>query len=195
MLHRINLLPWREELQARHKRRFVSILALGAVLAVGAQWIAASYLQHQTDTQQARARYLDSYIGQLDKRINELKQVEQEHQALLTRLSVVENLQTERNKTTDFMNVLPTLVPEGVYVDKIKMNGLHIQMSGISDTTSRLATMLDNLESSADIRQVEMHSIVHDKPRFGKKFQTFNVSFSFVSTRPEVSKQGGKHHG
>lgn len=120
----------------------------------------------------------------LDRKIEALKKVEQEHKALLTRLAVVEKLQMKRNKPTDFMNLLPPLIPEGVYVDKIKMNGTHIRLSGISDTTSRLATMLDNLESSPLVGNVEMHSIVHGKRRFGKKFQTFNVSFSFIPAKP-----------
>tara|TARA_Y100001956_G_scaffold81093_1_gene97760 strand:- start:2901 stop:3488 length:588 start_codon:yes stop_codon:yes gene_type:complete len=195
MLHSVNLLPWREQLRDRHKHRFLSMLAIGIIIAVGIQWAAASYLQQQTQSQQARLNYLNSYIAQLDKRINDLKQVEQEHKALLTRLSVVEKLQNHRNKTTDFMNALPLLIPEGVYVDKIKMNGLQVRVSGISDTTSRLATMLDNLESSTHIRNVEMHSIVHDKPRFGKKFQTFNVSFSFVVPRPLANLEGDKQDG
>lgn len=195
MLHSINLLPWREQLRNRHKHRFIGLLVVGIGIAVAIQWGGASYLKQQTQAQQSRLHYLESYIGQLDKQINSLKQVEQEHKALLTRLSVVEKLQNQRNKTTDFMNSLPNLIPEGVYVDKIKMNDLHVRLSGISDTTSRLATMLDNLESSAHIRDVEMHSIVHDKPRFGKKFQTFNVSFSFVAEVPQVIADGGKQNG
>ncbi|RTZ13886.1 pilus assembly protein PilN [Vibrio aquaticus] len=182
MLHNVNLLPWRDEQRLRHKKRFVLMLLGAVMVAVLAQWGMGSYLKTQAQAQQARLNYLTSYIAQLDKRINALKEVEQEHKALLTRLEVVEQLQTLRNKTTDFMNAIPTLIPEGVYVDKIKMNGQQIQISGISDTTSRLATMLDNLEKSALLSNVEMHSIVHGKARFGKKFQTFNVSFSFNSS-------------
>ncbi|MFM2591164.1 PilN domain-containing protein [Vibrio sp. TBV020] len=179
MLHNVNLLPWRDDLRMRHKKRFVWLVMIAVLVAIAAQWGAGKYLQNQAQIQQSRLSYLTSYITQLDRRINELKMVEQDHKALLTRLQVVEQLQALRNKTTDFMNAVPSYIPEGVYVDKIKMNGHHIQISGISDTTSRLATMLDNLEKSSLLSNVEMHSIVHGKVRFGKKFQTFNVSFSF----------------
>lgn len=179
MLHKINLLPWRDTQREQHKRRFVSLLVLGVLFAVSLQWLAGSYLSKQNQQQQSRLIYLSAYINQLDQRIHSLKQVEGEHKALLTRLDVVEHLQSQRNKTTQFMNAIPDLVPAGVYVDKIKMNGGRIEMSGISDTTSRLATMLDKLETSPSMTDIEMHSIVHGKARFGKKFQTFNVSFSF----------------
>ncbi|NOH81673.1 PilN domain-containing protein [Vibrio sp. RE86] len=191
MLHNVNLLPWRDELRARHKKRFLQLVLLGALLAFGLQWIAGNYLEQQSQQQYSRISYLKSYIGQLDKQIHALKKVEQEHKALLTRLSVVEQLQVNRNKTTDFMNAVPLLIPDGVYVDKIKMNGQRIEIAGISDTTSRLATMLDNLEKSAQLKNVEMHSIVHGKIRFGKKFQVFNVSFVFASSTVKKGEQNG----
>jgi len=181
MLHQINLLPWRDELRAQHKKRFIQLVILGTLVAVMGQWAIGHYFQQEKARQQARLIYLEQYIDQLDKQIRSLKVAEREHKAILTRLDVVESLQSGRNKTTHFMNLMPELIPEGVYVDKIKMNEQEIEMSGISDSTARLATMLDNLERSASLSNVEMHSIVHNRKRFNKEFQTFKVSFSFVS--------------
>ncbi|QFT11012.1 PilN domain-containing protein [Vibrio sp. THAF190c] len=181
MLHQINLLPWRDELRAQHKKRFIQLVILGSLVALMGQWAIGHYFQQEKARQQARLTYLEQYIGQLDEQIRSLKVAEREHKAILTRLDVVESLQSGRNKTTYFMNLMPELIPEGVYVDKIKMNGQEIEMSGISDSTARLATMLDNLERSASLSNVEMHSIVHNRKRFNKEFQTFKVSFSFVS--------------
>lgn len=191
MLHSLNLLPWREALKARHRRRFFSLVVLGVLLASGVQWGAGAYLDYQKGLQQQRLDYLNRYIASLDKQIDNLKQVEKEHSALLTRLSVVEELQQQRNKTTDFMNLIPAMIPQGVYVDKIKMNGQQLEVSGISDTTSRLATMLDNLEKSSQLSNVEMHSIVLGKQRFGKQFQTFQVSFSLLN-QDDANRQGAQ---
>ncbi|MEH0667831.1 PilN domain-containing protein [Vibrio scophthalmi] len=191
MLHSLNLLPWREALKARHRRRFFSLVVLGVLLAGGVQWGAGAYFDYQKGLQQQRLDYLNRYIASLDKQIDNLKQVEKEHSALLTRLSVVEELQQQRNKTTDFMNLIPAMIPQGVYVDKIKMNGQQLEVSGISDTTSRLATMLDNLEKSSQLSNVEMHSIVLGKQRFGKQFQTFHVSFSLLN-QDDANRQGAQ---
>ncbi|MGF1752629.1 PilN domain-containing protein [Vibrio makurazakiensis] len=204
MLHQINLLPWRDEIRAQHKRRFLSLLILGVLIAVGAQWSVGFYFKQQHGEQSARLSYLEQYIVQLDQQINSLEMAKKEHQAILTRLAVVEDLQNGRNKTTDFMNLMPSMIPEGVYVDKIKMNGLELEVSGISDSTARLATMLDNLERSDLLMDVEMHSIIHNRKRFNKEFQTFKVSFkvkplslSFNSknslTAIYLNEQGGSH--
>ncbi|NMT56395.1 pilus assembly protein PilN, partial [Vibrio parahaemolyticus] len=107
------------------------------------------FFEYQQDQQQDRLDYLTHYIAELDQRIEAMKIAEQEHSKILERLKVVEGLQNGRNKTTEFMNLMPAVIPEGVYVDKIKMNDLEIEISGISDSTPKLATMLDNMERSA----------------------------------------------
>ncbi|CAH1530101.1 Type IV pilus biogenesis protein PilN [Vibrio owensii] len=192
MLHHINLLAWRENQREEHRRRFIGLIVLGAIAALGLQWGIGKYYQYQQDQQQQRLDYLAHYISQLDKRIEAMKIAEQEHGKILERLKIVEGLQNGRNKTTEFMNLMPSVIPEGVYVDKIKMNDYEIEISGISDSTPRLATMLDNMERSAKLLDVEMHSIVHGKARFGKEFQTFKVSFMFKGAS---IKEGGKQHG
>ncbi|EJG1726041.1 PilN domain-containing protein [Vibrio parahaemolyticus] len=192
MLYRINLLPWRENQREEHRRRFVGFVVLGVMVAFGIQWSVGKYYEYQQDLQQERLDYLTTYISDLDKRIEAMKIAELEHSKILERLKVVEALQNGRNKTTDFMNLMPAVIPEGVYVDKIKMNDLEIEISGISDSTPRLATMLDNMERSAKLLDVEMHSIVHGKARFGKEFQTFKVSFMFNTVE---EKKEGKQHG
>ncbi|AGV17670.1 PilN domain-containing protein [Vibrio alginolyticus] len=191
MLYRINLLPWRESQREEHRRRFISLVALGMLVAVGIQWGIGKFFEYQQDQQQERLDYLTHYIAELDQRIEAMKIAEQEHSKILERLKVVEGLQNGRNKTTEFMNLMPAVIPEGVYVDKIKMNDLEIEISGISDSTPKLATMLDNMERSAKLNDVEMHSIVHGKARFGKEFQTFKVSFMFKVTEKKLEAQRG----
>jgi type IV pilus assembly protein PilN len=191
VLYRINLLPWRENQREEHRRRFISLVALGMLVAVGIQWGIGKFFEYQQDQQQDRLDYLTHYIAELDQRIEAMKIAEQEHSKILERLKVVEGLQNGRNKTTEFMNLMPAVIPEGVYVDKIKMNDLEIEISGISDSTPKLATMLDNMERSAKLNDVEMHSIVHGKARFGKEFQTFKVSFMFKVTEKKLEAQRG----
>ncbi|EPP5370546.1 PilN domain-containing protein [Vibrio cholerae] len=194
MLHKVNLLPWRDARREAHKRRFLGLVTLGVLLAVLMQFAAGEYLGGQMALQQERIGYLQQHIFSLDQQIAKLKIAEEEHKALLTRLTVVEHLQQKRNKTTEFMNQMPNLIPEGVYVDKIKMNGHQIEITGISDSTARLATMLDNLEKSDKLTDVEMHEIVSGNKRFGKQFQSFKVSFQIL-TSASNPQAGGAHNG
>ncbi|WP_153445876.1 PilN domain-containing protein [Vibrio algicola] len=188
MLHDINLLPWREEKREEYKQRFYGMVVLGVLLALALQWFGSLYIDHLKTQQQTRNQQLQTYVKELDKQLVSLKAIEAKHRSILTRLRLVESLQNERNKTTDFMNLMPELVPEGVYIDKMKMNGREVEIAGISDSTARLATMLDSFERSAWLSDVEMHSIISGKVLFGKKFQTFKVSFRFESKQPETAQ-------
>ena len=119
MLYSVNLLPWREQKRQQHRHRFYQLLILAVLVAVGIQYGFGAFIGEQNAIQQQRLNYLKDYNSRLDKQLSRLKLTEQEHQALLQRLSVVESLQQQRNKSTEFMNAIPAMIPEGVYVDKI----------------------------------------------------------------------------
>ncbi|PWI33121.1 pilus assembly protein PilN [Vibrio albus] len=189
MPHKVNLLSWREEQRERHKKRFLTNMVFGVLVAAGLQWLAGYYIDYQQSRQRSRIEQLHDHVAVLDKKIEQLSEVESKHSSILTKLAKVEELQHSRNKTTEFMNLMPQLVPHGVYVDKIKMNGTELEMAGISDSTARLATMLDNFENSEFIADVEMHSIVHGDKRFGRKFQSFSMSFYFIASDSEAVDQ------
>ena len=197
MLHSINLFPWREALRAGHKRRFLQLMSLGALLALFMQWGTGYYFDRQNQQQQRRIGFLNQHIQRLDQRLRALKITEAEHQALQARLSVVESLQQKRNKTTQLMHLMPELIPEGVYVDKISMKGDEVEVSGISDSTARLATMLDKFEKSPHLSAVGMHSIAAGTQRFNKDFQSFKVSFHFYVVQPALGESilQSEHHG
>ncbi len=179
MLHSINLLPWRETQKRAYQRRFVTYLLLVSGVSLSLQWLVSGYLDYQLMVQQQRISFLNQHIVKLDQQILSLNQVEQQHQDLTTRLATLESLQAKRNKTTKLMDLVPQLIPEGVYIDQMTMNSHSVVIRGISDNTARLATMLNLLESSPLVTDLEMHSIVSGHYRFNRKFQSFEVSFLF----------------
>ncbi|MGF1779122.1 PilN domain-containing protein [Vibrio nomapromontoriensis] len=177
----VNLLPWREKRRHQHRQRFVVVLIAAVVIAAATVQTAMWFVSMQIEEQQARQRYLQQKVTGYQKDIASLVKVTQFHAALEQRLGYVEMLQIQRNKTTLVMNALPTLVPSGVYVDKVRMEGTNFKLSGISSSTAKLAQMLERFETSALLQNVDMHSIVHGNQRFGQSYQSFNISFQFNS--------------
>jgi type IV pilus assembly protein PilN len=155
------------------------LLGSGLLVAALLQYGAARYFDYQQGRQQVRNQRLNQQITLLDSKIRELAQAQEARQSLLMRLEQVELLQNARNKTTELMNLLPTLVPTGVYIDKVKLDGYQLELAGISDSTVYLATMLKNFEHSAQMLEMDIYEIVHGEARFGKQFQTFRVSLRF----------------
>ncbi|MCL9775579.1 PilN domain-containing protein [Vibrio methylphosphonaticus] len=177
----VNLLPWREKKRHQHRQRFVVALIVAVAIAAAAVQAAMWYVSMQIETQQTRQRYLQQKVSDYQKDIASLAKVTQSHTALEQRLGYVETLQIQRNKTTLVMNALPTLVPNGVYVDKVRMEGTSFKLSGISSSTAKLAQMLERFETSGLLLNVDMHSIVHGNQRFGQRYQSFSISFQLDS--------------
>ncbi|WP_239424364.1 PilN domain-containing protein [Vibrio galatheae] len=172
------MLNWREEKRRARQRRLLALLLAGGVMAVGLQITLGVYLDKQYVLQQQRNQYLASYTLQLSEQLNQLQMLEQTHQALQSRLNLVQALQVERNRTTNIMNLLPQMIPAGVYLDQVKMNDGHIQLEGISESTSLLAIMLQSLEASPLVTNIEMHSIVDGTVRFARNYQAYKVAFT-----------------
>ncbi len=179
----INFTPWREKRREQYRQRFFLSLILVVSVSILIQWLAGYFLAKQQAVQVTRNTEIKAYIHYLDQQISRLDKAKASHKSIVTRLDSVETLQHNRNKVTQFMNLLPTLVPVGVYVDKIDMNGLQVEISGISDSTADLATMLDKLERSDSVEDIEIHSIVSGRHLFGQLFKTFKVSFVLLSAR------------
>ncbi|MBB1312276.1 PilN domain-containing protein [Aliivibrio sp. SR45-2] len=183
MAYEINLLSWRDEKRLKYKQRFIAILVLAVILSVCLQWGFARYLNHQASLQDSRNNSLTTHVTWLNSELKGLAEIGKQHEAILTRLKVVENLQQNRNKTTQILNLLPEVITEGVYLNKIRMDARSIEMKGFSDSNARLATMLDKLERSTQIVDVEMHSIVSGQTMFGHEMSRFDVSFRLLAPK------------
>ncbi|MGR6840705.1 PilN domain-containing protein [Aliivibrio wodanis] len=189
MAYQINLLPWREEQRTKYKQRFILMLILGVMLSVFSQWGVAQFLEQQTIQQEERNRSLKNRVAFLNEELKGLNEIGKQHEEILTRLEAVELLQHNRNQTTQLLNVLPVMIDEGIYLNKVRMHERQVEIKGFSDSNARLASMLDKLERSPHIASVEMHSIVSGEKIFGHDMSRFEVSFRLFSLRKENEEE------
>jgi type IV pilus assembly protein PilN len=181
----VNLLPWRDQKRAMLKRQFMILCIAIAFVALAICMLIGHYLSQQISLQQQRNLLLSNKVDQYQQDITILSSAMRDHQNLEARLAQVEQLQRKRHQTTAFMNLLPTLIPTGVYLDKVKMEGALFKLHGFSERTSHLAQLLKLLEDSPLIHSVSMHSIVHGRQRFERDVQLFEASFMLRDASPD----------
>lgn len=191
MLHNINLLPWREEAKQKHQQRFWGLLALTLICAVLVQASIGYWFDIEYNKQAASLDQLKVNVAQLNGQIKQIETVQLKKEDLLARLEVISALQQNRNKTTELMNLFQQVIPSGVYVDKIKMQGLSVTVVGISENTTQLTTLLDTLESSPQLTDIIIHSISDNAQRFNQNFQKFNLSFQLLPNEQTLVDQAG----
>ncbi len=145
---RINLLPHRELKRAARRRQFAAMLALVLVVAIGVVALGQIVITTRTATQEARNQFLDQEIAKLDTQITEIKKIREQTQALLERKQVVETLQSNRTEMVHLFDELIRVLPDGLYLKSIKQTGADLSLSGYTQSSARVSTLMRNLEGS-----------------------------------------------
>ncbi|MFZ6046057.1 type 4a pilus biogenesis protein PilN [Pseudomonas sp. CR3202] len=145
---RINLLPWREQLREERKQRF--LVALGAVLALGAVtvFLGDQYLKSAIENQQARNDFVRKEIAVLDARIKEISELKTRRQQLLERMKIIQDLQGNRPIIGRVFDQLVRTLPDGVFFTGLKMSGKNIAIIGAAESNNRVSNLMRNLDAS-----------------------------------------------
>ncbi len=145
---RINLLPWRAELRREQRIEFGIMLGITAVVAIVVSLAVWWYYDQKIDYQKQRNAFLDAEIAKLDKKIEEIKSMEQERERLVKRIEAIQNLQTVRPLEVRLFDEIVTTLPDGVYIKQIDQKGSAITIRGSAQSQSRVSNYMRNIEAS-----------------------------------------------
>ncbi|MHB1052155.1 MAG: PilN domain-containing protein [Thiobacillus sp.] len=145
---RINLLPHRELARAARRRQFNILLGMAVAAGVVVVLLGHSYIAASQSTQDARNAFLDQEIAKLDIQISEIKKIREQTQALLARKQVVETLQSNRTEVVHLFDQMIRLLPEGLYLKSFSQSGNVVTLSGYTQSSARVSTLMRNLENS-----------------------------------------------
>ena len=178
---RINLLPHRA-LKRKALQKQLSILA-GIVCAIGLLivWAGHAMIADQVDYQNTRNQYLNDQIAVLDKQIEEIREIKMQTQELLDRKGVVETLQSSRAEVVHLLDQLVRLLPDGVYLQSVKQEGLSINLVGYAQSNAWVSTLMRNLESSQWLESpvlIEIKAVTVNNTRQNE----FNLSVRLART-------------
>ena len=155
----INLLPWREQLREQRKKDFG--IALGVTVAAAALILFGvdRYFSAAIDNQNDVNTYLREQIGLLDQKIVEIRELQEQKEALTARMTVIQELQGNRPVIVRLFDELVRTLPEGVYYNSITRTNDNIALEGVAESNSRISALMRDLEASdwfdnPDLRQV-----------------------------------------
>ena len=176
---RVNLLPHRAEKRKARQVQFIILsafsLVLGAVI-VGFVYVA---IDTQISYQERRNTYLKQEIAVLDKQIEEIRKLREQTQALLSRKTVVENLQSTRSDVVHLLDQMLRILPDGVYLKSLKQNGYGINVVGYAQSSARVSTLMRSIEDSPwldtpTLIQVQAATVG------GKRLSEFQLNFNLT---------------
>ncbi len=144
----INLLPWREEERTRKKNEFYSILGGTVVLMAVIGLAVHVYMAGMIDYQESRNSYLQSEIRKVDAKIREIRDLEKKKEQLISRMRIIERLQSNRPEVVHLFDELVRLVPEGLLILELSQQGNNLMIRGQTQSNARVSAFMRALEDS-----------------------------------------------
>jgi type IV pilus assembly protein PilN len=159
----INLLPYRAERRKELQKQFITLAALTAVIGGIVWFLGHSFLENRIDEQNQRNKFLETKIGELDKKIAEIKKLKVQTQALLARKRVVETLQSNRTESVRLLDQLVRQLPDGVHLKSIKQSGKNVSVVGFATSNARVSTLMRNFDASPWLEEPKLVQIKASK--------------------------------
>lgn len=156
---RINLLPWRAERRKQRQREFYMVLGLAAAAAVVLGFLVSGYYSAQISGEETRNAYLNQQIAEMDKAIEQIKELDKKKSDLLARKKVIEELQANRSQMVHLFDALVRTIPDGVALTSIKQEGQQITLEGVAQSNARVSTYMRNLETSGWMTKPDLGKI------------------------------------
>ncbi|MBU0622104.1 MAG: PilN domain-containing protein [Gammaproteobacteria bacterium] len=186
---RINLLPHRAEKRKARQIQFIVLSVLSLMAGAIVVGFVHAAISTQISYQERRNAYLNQEIAILDKQIDEIRKLREQTQSLLSRKTVVENLQSTRSDVVHLLDQMLRILPDGVHLKSIKQNGYSISMVGYAQSNARVSTLMRSIEDSPWLDTPilkEIHSVTLNSPGSRASERTNEFSLSFNLTKQAV---------
>lgn len=159
-LIKINLLPYREEINKRKQQQFKTLM-YGAVL-IGLASIAGAYLfiDNMTNNQLERNTLLETSIAHLDSELTEIQKLKQEKDAFLLKKNKIEELQLKRLQAAKILDSLNETIPDNTYLTSLEaVTADSYRLNGRTSSDNRVANMMRAMPNTGIFNQPELLSI------------------------------------
>ena len=159
-LIKINLLPYREELNQKKKQKFNAVMAASGLIGVGLSVVAFMGINQAISTQESRNAFLEGEIKTLDTAIAEIASLKAEKEDFLAKKQKVEELQSKRFEGAHIIDTLNQLIPEGAFLLSVSSaNEKSYEIKGKASSDNRIAMFMKSLPSTMVFGQPELLEI------------------------------------
>lgn len=187
----INLLPWREERRQELKKAFLIGLAVVAGIAVALLLLANLIANAQLENQNARNVYLQKNIDELNRQVEEIKELEKRRDELLERMQIIQALQGNRPVIVHIFDDIVRTLPDGVFYNDFNMTGKVITLKGAAESNNRVSSLMRNLEASQWFKSPNLRA-VKAYPELGEQASTFDMTVDLEPLPGEVEEEAAK---
>jgi len=173
----INLLPWRERKREQEKKMFTTMVAVASMVAVFIVFLINYYANNLVSAQTQRNQLLQTEINHLDNEIKEIRALKQTREALISRMTIVQNLQSTRTLMVHLFDELIKVMPSGVYVTKLERKSDVVSLWGYSESNTNISNLMRNIEANGWIQNPILTEIKKNEGKKQPADNEFMLSF------------------
>ena len=160
---KINLLPWRQELNKQRQQEFVAISAAVALTAAAIVLLFHVLMSAQLSDQEERKAYIQSEIATLDSQIKQIDELQSRKEDLLERMKVIQDLQGRRPVIVRVFDELAHAVPDKIYLTSFIRVGDTFTIEGPAESNTQVSAFLRNLNASTWFKNPVLANVTADE--------------------------------
>ena len=192
---KINLLPWREELLKKKQKEFFNSIVLSVLTSFIILGMLHAYIEGLKTYQEQRNQILLNEIVLLDKKIVDIKSIEEKKKKLLAKIDLIQKLQESRPEIVHLFDEIPKTTPDGIFLTKFSQSGSELIFEGKSQSNSRVSAFMRAIDASPWLQNPRLTVIRSpDKPPIDKTNTEQLSDFTLLATQeknnPITEKKG-----
>lgn len=162
-----NLLPWRERKRELKKQQFFAGIGAVAIIASSSVFAAHLFMQDKVDYQASRNQFLEKETKILDKKIKEIKTLDDTRQALMDRIKVIEELQSTRPAIVHLFDEMVASLPKGMYLTHLQQKNTQVSLEGKAESNARVSSYMNKLNASSWLSSSNLQLISREDSKSG----------------------------
>ena len=180
MAAKINLLPWRAQQRQRERKRFIISLSVCALIVILIVFCTKYVLGMQLNHQVARNQLLKNAISVLDIQLKEIKNLRQQRDLLISRITLIHGLQTTSILVVHLFDELIKTIPQDIYLTQMTAEKNNISVTGHTKSNRYISKFMRRIEHNHWLH----HSVLREIRRTATDNE-FKLAFLF---RPESQR-------
>ena len=194
---KINLLPWREELRKQKQKEFLNTMVLSTLSGFIILGLIHTTIEGLKAYQEQRNLMLQNEIVLLDKKIVDIKDIEEKKSKLLAKIELIQRLQESRPEIVHLFDEISKTTPDGIYLTKFTQTGSELIFEGKSQSNARISAFMRAIEASPWLQTPTLNVIQSPDKQTPDKTDTEQLSdFTLHAKQGKRSAEtgnGGKY--
>jgi len=185
---KINLVSWREKRNKLRQRELFGMLAatVAATLALGMLW--HMFHQYRIDKQIERNQFLRTEIALVDKKILEIRKLDDLREKLTVRMDLIRSLQASRPESVHLMDENVSIMPDGVRASSINQSSSRIELKGLAQSNAQISSLMHNVDKSVWLQKPSLQ-LINKENKGNRGLSHFRLVYLQTSPKKEQSDE------